>query len=283
MKNISREWWQHRADKSVTIGMILLHLLAGLALLPQFFSWSGVAWFCVLYWVSGGLGVTLCYHRLLTHKSFKTSKWLRFILTGCGCLAWQGSPLVWVGTHRSHHKHSDKEHDPHSPLHGFSWAHITWVLSKVPEDFCATDRALDLKKEKMMLWFHRYWWVPQIVLAIFLFITGFVFGGMNHAVSWVVWGIGLRTIAVFHATWFVNSATHTWGYQNFKDTRDNSRNLWWVALITFGEGWHNNHHADQCSASHGMRWFEYDSTYWTIRLMKLFGLVWDVREPTNMI
>lgn len=278
-KTISLEWWNTRASKTVTIGMVLLHVLAASAVFPALFSWSGVLWFVVLYWVSGGLGITLCYHRLLTHRSFKTPQWVRALLTACGCLAWQGSPLVWVGTHRFHHKHSDTALDPHTPLHGFSWAHMLWVLSKVPQGFCAKDQAKDLEREPMMQWFDRYWWVPQLVVMLVLFALGTVADDMMLGLSWVVWGVGVRTVFVFHVTWFVNSAAHTWGYQNFTQTGDHSRNLWWVALLSFGEGWHNNHHHNQRSAAHGMRWFEFDITYWTIRLMSLCRLASDVQEP----
>lgn len=270
-------WWNHRADKPVTILITILHLLAVLIFFPQFFSWSGVVCFCVLYFVSGGIGITLGYHRFLTHKSFKTSKFIKFILTFCACLAWQGSPLDWVGTHRAHHKNSDKEGDPHSPIHGFFWSHIIWVLTKVPEDFNATDWVADLKKDKMMLWFHRYWWLPQVIVLVLLLVFGFVFGGLFLAFSLFLWGGPARICAVFHGTWFVNSATHKWGYQNFKDTGDNSRNLWWVALISFGEGWHNNHHANQSSAAHGLRRFEFDLTYQLIKLMRFARLAWDVK------
>lgn len=276
---ISRYWWDYHADKAVVFGMISLHLLAALAFVPEFFSWSGLVIFAVLYWVSGGLGITLCYHRLLTHRAFKTHQWFRNLLTACACLAWQGSPIAWVGAHRHHHNHSDKDLDPHSPVHGFFWAHMLWVLTKVPEDFNATDRAKDLKKEKAMLWFHQYWWLPQVVLMALLFCLGLAFGGLSLGISWVVWGMGLRTVAVFHSTWFVNSATHKWGYRNFSDTGDNSRNLGWVALLSFGEGWHNNHHSDPNSASHGMRWYEFDITYQTIKFLELIGLVWDVKVP----
>lgn len=278
-RKISREWWNLYADKPVIVLMSFTHIFLLLNFFPQFFSWSGVILFFVLYWVSGGLGITLCYHRLLTHKSFKTYPAIKFFLTFCACLAMQGSPIIWVGSHRHHHKESDTEFDLHSPIHGAMWSHMIWVLTKIPEGFCPEDLAIDLKRDKMMQWFHRYWWLPQVLVLFALVISGFVFGGWNLAVSWFLWGGVNRTVAVFHATWFVNSATHIWGYKNFNDTEDNSRNLWWVALLSFGEGWHNNHHADQNSAAHGMRWFEFDLTYQTIRLMKLFGLAWEVKKP----
>jgi len=281
-RHISKEWWERRASKPTVISLGVLHVIALCALLPEMFSWSGVGWFCLLYWVSGGLGITLCYHRLLTHRSFKTPLWLRTFLTTCGCLAMQGSPIVWVGTHRFHHKHSDQELDPHSPVHGFSWSHMLWVLTKAPKGFRAKDQARDLQKDAAMRLIDKLWLVPQLLVTLLLFVSGWIIEDLTLGCSWVVWGVALRTIVVFHTTWFVNSASHLWGYQNFPDTGDNSRNVWWVALLTFGEGWHNNHHHDPSSAAHGMRWFEYDMTYWTIRLLQAIGLASDIREPKDI-
>lgn len=278
MKNLLY-WWTNQANKTVTIVILILHIFAVGALLPTFFSWSGVFIGLFLYWVTIGLGIGLCYHRLLTHRSFKTPKWVRWILTMCGCLAWQGSPIVWVGTHRYHHKHSDKDLDPHSPKHGFTWAHIVWVLTKSPEGFSEIDQAKDLMREPMMCKFHKWFWVPQVVVSILLLLTGWSIGGYQLAASWFIWGIAARTVLAFHNTWFVNSAAHTWGYQNFKNTDENSRNLWWVAILSLGEGHHNNHHGEPGSASHGMRWFELDPTYWTIIIMSWLKLATDVQKP----
>jgi fatty-acid desaturase len=271
-------WWHTRAIKTNVITMLVLHIPALLAFVPYFFSFSGLMIFLLLYWVSGGLGITLCYHRLLTHKSFKTYTWLRRALTFCGCLSLQGSPITWVGTHRAHHMFSDKEGDPHSPKDGFSWAHMLWVLSNAPTDIDLKKYTRDLAKDPFMLWIERYWWMPQVIVVLLLLILGFVLGGLQLAISWFVWGVALRTVVVYHVTWFVNSAAHTWGYRNY-DTKDNSRNLWWVALFSFGEGWHNNHHAQDRSAAHGQRWFEVDLTYWTICILEVLGLATDVVRP----
>jgi fatty-acid desaturase len=272
-------WWHTRAEKSSVMVMFGLHLLALGVCVPYFFSWSGVLWFVLFYWISGGLGITLCYHRLLTHKSFKTPKWVRAVLVTFGCLASQGAPMWWVGVHRLHHRHSDTPDDPHSPRDGFSWAHMLWLLSKPEGSFVAEQYARDLAREPVMRWYERFWWVPQLTLTTLLFTGGLVFKDWVLGVSWVLWGVVFRTVVVYHATWFVNSATHTWGYQNFDNTGDDSRNLWWVALLSFGEGWHNNHHGDEHSASHGMRWFEIDPTYWTIKFMQCVGLASDIKKP----
>ena len=262
------------------VGAILgLHVLSLLAFVPSLFSWSGLVICAVLLWVTGGLGITLCYHRLLTHRSFKTPKWMEYLLTIFACLAWQGGPVDWVGMHRLHHKHSDTDHDPHSPEHGFTWAHIFWTLHSKLEGLSARDAAKDLQRDRIMSLLDRFFWLPQIVLAGALFGVGWLVEGPTLGLSWVVWGVAVRTSLMFHFTWFVNSAAHTWGYQNYGDTGEHSTNLWWVALLSFGEGWHNNHHAHPRSAAHGLRWYELDMTYWTIRLMGLVGLAWDIKMP----
>ncbi|MEX0653187.1 MAG: fatty acid desaturase [Phycisphaeraceae bacterium] len=271
------EW--RNLDWKVITAMAVLHVAALAAALPWLFSWSGLALFFVLLWVSGGLGVTLGFHRLLTHRSFRTPKWLEYTLSVCGCLAWQGAPANWVGVHRLHHKHADSDHDPHSPKHGFTWAHILWTLHERVEGIRGVDAARDLMRDRGMRWINRYYWFPQFVLAALLFGLGWIIGGPWLGLSWIVWGVALRTVVVFHSTWFVNSAAHTWGYQNYPDTGEHSTNLWWVALLSFGEGWHNNHHAHPRSAAHGLRRFELDPTWWTIKALSWVGLAYDIHRP----
>lgn len=259
---MDRMLWDHL----IAIGT--LHILCLFA--PFTFSWGALAVAAFLYWVSGCLGVTLGYHRLFTHQSFETSKFIRYSLAIFGTLAYQGGPIKWVGQHRTHHRDSDKNGDPHSPKHGFFWGHMLWCMM---DDHLGRDpRALakDLQKDKFLVLIDKWFWVPQVVLAIALFLIG--------GFGWVVWGVALRTVLEYHSTWFVNSASHTWGYKNFR-TKDDSRNNWWVALISWGEGWHNNHHAHQRSARHGMRWYEFDFTWWTIQVMELLGLVRKVYVP----
>ncbi len=266
-------------DWPVVIGIVALHVGAVFAVFPAMFSWSGVLIALFLCWVTGGWGITLCYHRLLTHRSFKTPKWFEYFLTTCACLAWQGGPVNWVGTHRIHHKHSDEEGDPHSPVQdGFAWAHVFWCMHKHTDGIRAADAAKDLQRDFGQRWLNKLFIVPQFVLAALLFGIGYAVEGPMLGLSWIVWGVCLRTILVYHGTWFVNSASHTWGYRNF-ETKDASTNLWWVALLSFGEGWHNNHHAHQRSAAHGLRWYEFDLTYWTIRALALVGLARDIVMP----
>ncbi len=266
-------------NMKVVIGIGVIHLLALGA--PWCFTWSGFAWFMFLYWLSGWIGITLCYHRLLTHSSFKTPLWFEHILTTIGTISLQGGPIDWVGLHRIHHAYSDKPGDPHSPhVNDFSWAHVLWVFFRRAEGVDPRSVTLDLQKDPFMETIDRFHWVPPLTVGIVLFGTGFIVGGLYTALSWLVWGVGVRTVAVYHTTWFVNSAAHTWGYRSY-NTSDGSRNNWWVGLLGGGEGWHNNHHADQTAAAHGWRWWEIDPTYWTIRLLGLVGLAWKIKKPNS--
>jgi len=273
-------------DWPVVIGIAAVHV--GCFFAPFYFSWSGLAVALVLVWLTGGLGVTLCYHRLLTHRSFSTPKWFEYFLTTLGCLASQGGPIQWVGVHRLHHKHSDQPSDPHSPTHGFAWSHVFWCLQKhqggMPWTAC--NAARDLCRDPNMRLFNRYYIVPQLLVTVMCYgggeLAAAYLGWATSGWSWVLWGVAVRTVFVYHGTWFVNSASHTWGYRNY-DTNDQSTNLWWVALLSFGEGWHNNHHGDQRAASHGRRWFELDMTYWTIRLLGLVGLARNIVRPNKKL
>ena len=276
---------RHHRDRPLTwrdldpvnfLGIGSMHVLAIAA--PFTFSWSGMGIAIALWWLCGGLGICLCYHRLLTHRSFKTPRWFEYVLTTLGVLNWQGGPVQWVGMHRIHHKHSDGEHDPHSPKHGFNWAHILWCVTREPEGMDARGAAKDLQRNPVTAWFDKYHFLPQFVLAGALFGAGWAFGGLPLALSWLVWGVAVRVVFVYHATWFVNSAAHTWGYQSH-DTGDGSKNNWWVAILSFGEGWHNNHHACDRAAAHGRKWYEVDLTYYTIKALSWVGLAWDIVPP----
>ncbi len=268
-----------RLDWKVVIAIVAIHIAALAA--PWTFTWSGLLVMLLFSWLTGGIGITLCYHRLLTHRSFTTPKWFEYLLTTIGCLAWQGGPVQWVGVHRLHHKHSDEELDPHTPKHGFTWAHALWCMHH-PEGRDPKQAALDLQRDKITKLLDDYFYVPQFLLVGLTYAAGqwlmplMGFGAVG--LSWVIWGVCLRTVIVYHGTWFVNSAAHTWGYRNY-ETTDISTNLWWVAVVSFGEGWHNNHHAHQRSAAHGLRWFEFDLTYWTIRLLGVVGLARNIVMP----
>jgi stearoyl-CoA desaturase (delta-9 desaturase) len=212
------------------------------------------------------------YHRLLTHRSFRTPRAVEYALTSLGVLANQGGPLQWVAVHRIHHRHSDAEGDPHSPRDGLWWAHFLWWMPHAPalDDAARYERYVaDLAKDPVHRFIQRHHGVLPPALAGLLFGAGEAWGG--EGLGWVVWGVFVRTALLYQATWLVNSATHLWGYRTYP-TRDRSTNLWWVALIALGEGWHNNHHAFPRSARHGLRWWEVDVTYGAIRLLGLAGL-----------
>ena len=241
------------------------------------FSWPALFVCLFLYWITGCLGITLCYHRLLTHRSFTAPKPLEYVLTAFASLACQGGPISWVAAHRLHHMKSDQPGDPHSPRDGFFWAHMGWCLTRndeidVYENY--SRYAPDLARDRMHLFFDNFPLVWTIPLVIGLYLWG----------GWplVVWGIFVRTVLVYHSTWLVNSATHKWGYQTYR-SNDNSMNLWWVALLTHGEGWHNNHHAFQTSARHGLKFWEIDTTYWLIKFLEFFQLAKDVKIPSRYL
>ena len=236
-----------------------------------FFAWKPFLVGMLLWWVATSLGIGVCYHRLLTHRGYKTPKWLEYVLTVCATLALEGGPIFWVATHRIHHQHSDKEGDPHSPIDGKWWAHMGWILMGKAMHHDTTQLARyapDLAKDKFHVWITKYHYVPMIVVGVMLL----AFGG----ISYVLWGIFFRTVIGLHATWLVNSATHSWGTRRFK-TRDLSTNSMWVALLTWGEGWHNNHHAHPTSARHGLAWYEVDTNWYVIWLLNKVGLAKQMR------
>ena len=256
---------------STTIFMILFHIAAVAALF--FFTWKAFAVAFVLWWVAGSLGIGMSYHRLLTHRGYKTTKWMEYFLTACGTLAMEGGPIAWVATHRVHHQNTDKEGDPHSPRDGGIWAHMGWILTGKAMH-AKTDELLpyvpDLRKDKFHLWISEYHYVPTVILGIVLFAVG--------GLPFLLWGLFFRMVVGLHATWLVNSATHMWGSQRFL-TGDDSTNSFWVAILTFGEGWHNNHHAAPQAAKHGIAWYEIDTNWYGIATLRLLGLAWDIKLP----
>jgi fatty-acid desaturase len=275
-----------------TISIILVHLFSLLAVLPWFFSWTGVVLCIGGHYFFGMLGMTLGYHRLLTHRGFKCPKWLEHTLAVLGVCCLQDTPARWVAVHRKHHQHSDEQPDPHSPLVNFLWGHVGWLLivNREIETADFYDRyARDLLREPFYFWFERklrWLWVYLGHAALF-YLAGLAVGwawsgnywsGVQFGSSLLVWGVFLRTVLVWHVTWSVNSLSHIFGYRSH-ETDDNSRNNWLVALIAHGEGWHNNHHAQQQSAAHGHHWWEIDFTYWTVRLLESVGLATEVIRP----
>ena len=248
----------------VSLTLVVLHAGAIAALFV--FSPRNLAVAAFLLCAATGLGISMGYHRLHTHRSYKVPLWLEYFLAVCGALTLEGGPIFWVATHRIHHQNSDKPGDPHSPREGGWWAHMGWLLvgeSKHNNSGLMGKYAPDLAKHRFYLWLNDYHWLPTLVLAAILFWAG--------GLPMVLWGVCLRVVVGLHVTWLVNSATHMWGYRRFATT-DNSRNNWWVALITFGEGWHNNHHAHPTSARHGLAWYELDVSWILISFLKYLGV-----------
>jgi fatty-acid desaturase len=254
---------------ATAIIMVFLHIGAVAALF--FFSWKVLLATVVLYWMCTGLGISLGYHRLHTHRSFVVPLPLEYFFAICGTLTLEGGPISWVGTHRIHHQHADKPGDPHSPRDGGWWAHMGWLLWG--ETMHNNTRALskytpDLARHRFYIWLNNYHWVPIIVMAAICYAIG--------GLPLLLWGTFFRVVFGLHATWLVNSATHMWGYRRF-NTRDDSRNTWWVALLTFGEGWHNNHHAHPTSARHGLAWYEFDPSWLTLKVLRAAGIARNIR------
>jgi stearoyl-CoA desaturase (delta-9 desaturase) len=279
-----------------TITVVAFHLIALLALVPWFFSWTGMI-LCILGdYLIGVLGINLCYHRLLTHRGFKCSKRFEHVLAILGVLCVQDTPARWVAVHRLHHHHADDEPDPHTPLVSFFWSHVGWLL--VENRDLARLRiydayAKDVVRDAFYANLDRNGNYYKVLVASWLgfFGAGFVaelaLGGttmqaLQFGASLLVWGVFVRTVIVWHQSWAVNSVTHLWGYRNY-DTDEGSRNSIAIGLLSNGEGWHNNHHADPRSAMHGHRWWEIESTYLTICLLARLGFVSDVIMPNPQI
>lgn len=276
------------------IPLVVLHVLSLLALVPWFFSWSGLVLAILGHFTFGMLGITIGYHRLLTHRGFNCPKWLEHTFAILGLCNLQDSPARWVAIHRMHHQHSDQQPDPHTPLVNLLWGHVGWVLHRNRDHDSVTsferyvrDLLKDpfyLKLEKRGLWV-KIFWLHALAFALAGGLVGFFYGGWQSSIqlaaSWLVWGVFVRTVFVLHGTWSVNSLGHMFGYKNYK-TRDDSRNNWLVALISHGEGWHNNHHAQPRAAHHGHRWFEFDMSWWVILCMEKIGLVTDVVRAKPM-
>ncbi|WP_425598804.1 acyl-CoA desaturase [Dyella acidiphila] len=221
------------------------------------------------------------YHRYFSHRAFQTSRAVQFTFALIGAACVQRGPLWWAAHHRNHHRHADTQLDPHSPtVFGFLWSHMGWFLT--PRAF-HTDlaRVPDLSRYPELRWLDRYDTAVPVALAVLLYL----FGALLHRYAptfgtsggqMLTWGFFISTVVLFHATVTINSLAHRFGSRRF-DTRDDSRNNVWLALITFGEGWHNNHHFYPGSARQGFRWWEIDLTWYGLRLLAALGLVWNLK------
>jgi len=250
---------------------ILLHVAAIVAPFFVPITWTAAGLGLVFYFARM-FGITGAYHRYFAHRAYKTSRWFQFVLAWLGCMALQKGPLWWAGHHRHHHKFSDQEEDPHSPIvRSVWWSHVGWVISGKFRGFPKAGMQDFDRFPELRLLDSFFTWVPGILLAGFCYwIDGW---------SGVVWGFLVGTVALYHATFLVNSACHLFGTRRYATT-DFSRNCWWAAILTMGEGWHNNHHHYQSCARQGFKWWEIDMSYYIIRMLGFVGLVWDIREPT---
>ncbi len=244
------------------------HILAVVALFT--FSWQNLLAAFLVWWVAASWGIGIGYHRLFTHRGFKAPTWLQYFFATCGTLALQSGPIAWVTTHRIHHAFTETDKDPHSPRNGTYWSHIGWIFrgtAQVQSQATMQRYSPDLTKDRYLSLLDKYYYVPIILVAAGMFAVG----------GWtmVMWGVFLRTAVSWHFTWLVNSATHLWGSRRF-DTRDDSRNNALVAAVTFGEGWHNNHHAFPRSAKHGLTWKEFDINWYQLQVLEKLGIIQNV-------
>jgi stearoyl-CoA desaturase (delta-9 desaturase) len=223
---------------------------------------------CVATYAIRVFGITGGYHRYFAHKSFKTGRVFQFVLAWLACSATQKGPLWWAGTHRRHHRYADAPGDPHSPREGFYYAHQGWVFDNRWEG-TPVEAMREFTSFPELVWLNKYHFVPPLVLAVACYLIG-GFAGL-------VWGFVVSTTLLWHATYSVNSVSHVFGRRRY-ETEDTSRNNWLIALLTFGEGWHNNHHHCPGAARQGERWWEIDFTWYGLRALAALGLIWQLRE-----
>ncbi|KAL5727915.1 hypothetical protein ACHQM5_001057 [Ranunculus cassubicifolius] len=222
----------------------------------------------------GVFGVTLSYHRNLAHRSFKLPKYLEYLFAYFALHAYQGDPIFWVSTHRYHHKVTDTIRDPHSPIERFFFAHMGWIFdfNKMVQKGVNYNNVRDLTKQP----YYRFRQKTMVLQAYIVAILLYMLGGFPY----LVWVMGVKTVWGYHVTFLVNSACHTWGDRAWS-TKDLSRNNWWLSLFTFGESWHNNHHAFDYSARHGLEWWQVDLTWYVIKALGFLGLATDIKLPSE--
>uniref|UniRef100_A0A7N0VIC5 Fatty acid desaturase domain-containing protein n=1 Tax=Kalanchoe fedtschenkoi TaxID=63787 RepID=A0A7N0VIC5_KALFE len=267
---LGREWLPNDVCRLVLfVGVHLVSLLS-----PFYFTWPALWVGFALYIVTGLFGITLSYHRNLTHRSFNLPKWLEYTFAYCGVLAHQGNPMDWVSTHRFHHQFTDTNKDPHSPTEGFWFSHVKWALDKtyLSAKCGEPDNVGDLRKQPFYRFIEKTYYLHLLAFTLLLYAAG--------GIPFLVWGVAVRVMLVIHITFLVNSVCHIWGERAW-NTSDLSKNNWWVALLSFGEGWHNNHHAFEYSARQGLEWWQIDMTWGVIRMLEALGLATDVKLPTE--
>jgi len=262
------------------IPFILLHIVAFVGVFATGFSWIAIVVF-VLSYVLRMFAITGFYHRYFSHRTFKTSRLMQLVFAVLGLTATQRGPLWWAAHHRHHHKHADTHDDPHAPLHGLWWSHAGWFLSRrhYQSDY---EQVADLTRFPELRWLDRHELMIPVLYAMFMFGLGYV---LQH--TWpelgtgpwqlLCWGYFLSTVVLIHITLTINSLAHCWGRRRY-ETRDDSRNNWFLALLTLGEGWHNNHHHYPGSVRQGFYWWEVDVTYYLFKAMSSIGLIYDLKR-----
>ncbi|MHB8872405.1 MAG: acyl-CoA desaturase [Myxococcaceae bacterium] len=264
-----------RAEKTrwlASIPFFLMHL-ACVGALWTGFSWKLVLAALVSYYVRMW-AITTGYHRYFAHRSFKTGRVFGFVLAFLGATSAQKGVLWWAGHHRNHHRFSDTERDVHSPSRrGFWWSHVGWILSG-RYDETPVERIRDFAAYPELRFLNRFHLLPPVLLAVAMLLLG----------GWplLMWGFFISTVLLWHGTFTINSLSHVFGRRRYR-TSDTSRNNWLLALITCGEGWHNNHHYHQNTANQGWFWWEVDLSYYVLRALSVLGVVWDLRRPSEAV
>jgi stearoyl-CoA desaturase (delta-9 desaturase) len=263
----------HTIDWVRSIPFFALHVAAVAGVVALGWSWTGFALAVGLY-VVRMFFVTAGYHRYFSHRSFRTSRFVQLVFALGAMSSSQKGVIWWAGHHRRHHKYSDLPGDVHSALReGFVWSHVGWILSRKYQSTEA-QRVRDLTEYPELVWLDRWWWLVPTALGVGLYAAGGAFA--------LVWGLFVSTVLLWHGTFTINSLTHIFGSRRYVTT-DNSRNNPLLALITLGEGWHNNHHYYQRSVRQGFFWWEFDVTYYVLQALALFGLVWDLHSPPERV
>ena len=289
--NVNRK----RIYYSYLVSFIVFHSLALLCFVPWFFSWTGVACLVIGSYFFGAIGIPITYHRLLTHRSFKVPKWFEHCLVMISLCNGQETPARWVAWHRLHHQESDHQEDPHSPLVNFLWSHFQWLIyenTNTNKFGIYQKYAKDILSDPFYMWLEKKTFAGVAIFighGVLIFMLawlaagifmGFGMSAFQFACSILIWGVIARVVVMWHVTWSVNSLSHMFGYRNY-DTDDHSRNNWFIAIITSGEGWHNNHHADQSACTVQHKWWEFDLNYYIIRSWEVVGLAHDLVPPIH--
>ncbi len=256
-----------------------------------FVFWVGFSWtaliMCFALWFVRMFGITAGYHRYFSHRTYKTSRFFQFILAILGNSAAQLGPLWWAAHHRHHHRFADTKQDIHSPIvDNFWWSHLGWVMCP---QYSKTDEKTirDFAKYPELRYLNRFHMIAPIFLAITVILAGLLFQHYipqlkTTGLQMLIWGFCLSTVLLYHTTFTINSLAHLFGKRRF-ETIDSSRNNWFLALITLGEGWHNNHHYYPASERQGFYWWEIDMTHYILKLLSWLGVVWDLKAPPKML